>query len=225
MRIARERRTRAPESECLPLCIACSYAFGLVLWCILSGRTHAWANSKGTIPNSVAVIADVLHGDRPDLTAVRHDAPRAAIKLMQQAWAQLPALRPSALSVAQMLEDVITALPPEVASAGAPLSSFSDVNGVALQSAVDALVMRTVAEQAQVAPPSTADGILAADAHPTTMLSESVPAEAVPPAASSDVMLVARANSTNDVTGGVSSCSSCTQDPAAPPSGRVDALY
>lgn len=209
-----------------PLCIACSYAFGLVLWCILSGRTHAWANSKGTIPNSVAVIADVLHGDRPDVTAVRHDAPRAAITLMQQAWAQLPALRPTAFAVAQMLEDVLAALPPQVASAGAPPRLFSDVNGVVLQSAVDAREIRSLAEPAQIAPPSAADGIVepSADAQPTRMLSESVPAEAVPPTASSDVMLVSRTKSTNDVTGGVSLSSSCTQDPAALPSDRVGHL-
>jgi len=89
-------------------CLACSYAFALVLWCLLTGRVHAWADASGTAPGAAAVLNALRRGDRPDLGAVRPDAPPAVLALLRRAWAQRPGARITAAAAAQALEAALT---------------------------------------------------------------------------------------------------------------------
>jgi hypothetical protein len=76
------------------------YAFGLVLWCLFSGRKHAWMDASGGLPSTLAIALCVLKGERPDLTALRPDTPAAVTLLLERCWAQDPAARPDAIAVA-----------------------------------------------------------------------------------------------------------------------------
>lgn len=92
-----------------PISPACSYAFALVLWCLLTGRVYAWADASGTAPGAAAVLNAIRRGDRPDLGAVRPESPPAVLALLRRAWAQRPGARITAAAAAQALEAALTA--------------------------------------------------------------------------------------------------------------------
>lgn len=80
----------------------------MVLWCLLSGRIHAWADANGRVPLNVAanISERVRRGERPDCHAVRPDAPWQVVNLMKSAWSHAPAARPSALHASRLLHQV-----------------------------------------------------------------------------------------------------------------------
>ena len=86
-------------SQCLDVSICAMrasprrYAYGLLLWCLFSGRPHAWADAEGRPPSAAAFTA-ITHriltlGDRPDLAAPRPDTPAGVTALMRRCWAQV----------------------------------------------------------------------------------------------------------------------------------------
>ena len=80
------------KSQVRLLASACRYAYGLLLWCLFSGRPHAWADAGGRPPTAAAFTA-ITHriltlGDRPDLAALRPDTPPGVTALMRRCWAQ-----------------------------------------------------------------------------------------------------------------------------------------
>ena len=85
--------------DCFPT-LACSYALGMVLWCLSAGRTHAWADEAGRLPAMGVLVARVLSGKRPDLAVLAPDAPPALRALIERCWAGDPAARPTAAAVA-----------------------------------------------------------------------------------------------------------------------------
>lgn len=89
---------------CSPLIAACSYAYGLVLWCLFSGRRYAWEDAFGVMPDIVTIADRVREGDRPDLSALRPDTPPAITALIQRCWAHNPADRPTAMIIARETE-------------------------------------------------------------------------------------------------------------------------
>ena len=72
----------------------------MVLWCLFSERTHPWADAAGRLPGAGPLIARVLRGERPDLGALRPDAPPGLRGLIERCWASDPAARPTAAAVA-----------------------------------------------------------------------------------------------------------------------------
>lgn len=79
------------------------YAFAMVLWCLFTGRPHAWFDASGRRPDQDDVARRVIRGERPDCTALRADAPNEAVAVMLQGWSQRPADRPSAVDIAVRL--------------------------------------------------------------------------------------------------------------------------
>lgn len=73
------------------------YAYGLLLWCLFSGRSRAWADEHGYPPSEAQwteVITRIVNlRDRPDLGALRPDTPPDVKDLMQHCWAQVCLLR------------------------------------------------------------------------------------------------------------------------------------
>lgn len=82
----------------------CRYAFGLLVWCLLSGRSNAWSDENGRLPSEEDVRRRVLEGLRPDVDAIRRDAPAQLITLLHRCWAQQPSQRPHALDVTKELD-------------------------------------------------------------------------------------------------------------------------
>ena len=76
----------------------------MVLWCLLTGRVHAWDGANGRMYgwHRLRVINEDA---RPDCStsAIRADAPPALVALMKHAWAKNPATRPSAADAANTL--------------------------------------------------------------------------------------------------------------------------
>ena len=66
------------------------YAFSLLLWCLFSGRQHAWQGADGRLPDEDTISLLVMRGDRPDLEALRADTPAGVRDLIQRCWAQEP---------------------------------------------------------------------------------------------------------------------------------------
>ena len=86
-------------------CIYCipsyRYAYGLILWCLFSGRQNAWMDDAGKIPSPAVIILRISRGERPSVEALRPDTPSAVRALIVRCWSQSPADRPSALEVAK----------------------------------------------------------------------------------------------------------------------------
>ena len=78
----------------------CSFALGMVLWCLSAGRTHPWADAAGRLPGMVALVDRIRRGERPDLAALAPDAPPALRALIERCWASDPAARPTAAAIA-----------------------------------------------------------------------------------------------------------------------------
>ena len=76
-----------------------SYGFGLCLWAFYAGRSHAWADAAGRVPQLGPLIPRVLKGERPDLAALRADTPAAVRALIERCWAQAAAERPTARAI------------------------------------------------------------------------------------------------------------------------------
>ena len=72
----------------------------MTLWCLFSGRTHPWADDAGCLPGMPALVFRVSRGERPDLAALRPDAPPGLRALIERCWASDPATRPTAAAVA-----------------------------------------------------------------------------------------------------------------------------
>ena len=81
----------------------------MVLWCLLTGREHAWMDAAGRIPGIGSLVTRVLRGQRPecDVSTLRDDAPSLAVALMQRAWAQDPAARPTAMEVVEVFAGLL----------------------------------------------------------------------------------------------------------------------
>ena len=79
----------------------CSFALGMVLWCLSAGRTHPWADAAGRLPGAGPLIARVLRGERPDLAALRPDTAPGLRALIERCWAADPAARPTAPAIAK----------------------------------------------------------------------------------------------------------------------------
>ena len=80
--------------------LACSFALGMLLWCLFAGRTHPWADAAGRLPGIAALTLRVTRGDRPDLAALPADAPPGLRALIERCWAGDPSARPTAAAVA-----------------------------------------------------------------------------------------------------------------------------
>lgn len=76
------------------------YAYGAVLWCLFSGRLHAWEGADGSWPSERHIEHRVLRGVRPDMDALRSDTPLFIRVLIADCWAQQPDDRPLARDVA-----------------------------------------------------------------------------------------------------------------------------
>ena len=83
------------------------YAFGLLLWCLFSGRANAWADVDGRLPRPALLIGRVLAGQRPDIHALRSDTPLALVSLVQRCWAHHAGERPRAGDVAAALDALL----------------------------------------------------------------------------------------------------------------------
>lgn len=68
---------------------------------MFTGRSHAWQDASGCIPDFHSVLDRVGAGYRPDLAALRPDTPSTVVALIQRCWAQDPATRPTAVAIAQ----------------------------------------------------------------------------------------------------------------------------
>ena len=83
------------------------YAWGVMAWEILSCRLP-YHDEKGQLTVDVTSLrnmtAIVIGKLRPDLAAVRADAPPAVVALMQRCWAAEPRERPTMAEVADTLE-------------------------------------------------------------------------------------------------------------------------
>ena len=90
----------------------------MLLWCLLTGRVHAWMDDSGHTPGISAVAQQVQRGDRPDCgqTTLRGDAPTTIVALMKRAWAKKPADRPTAAVAADVIARAITGRPGQVRS-------------------------------------------------------------------------------------------------------------
>lgn len=83
--------------------LLCSYAYGLVLWCLFSGRKAPFADAAGNLTISavpVDVCRHVMGGGRPDIRALRPGTPVVVAALIQRCWARDPAARPTAREIA-----------------------------------------------------------------------------------------------------------------------------
>ena len=80
--------------------VVCSFALGMVLWCLSAGRTHPWVDAAGRLPGEGALVLKVTRGERPDLAALDADAPPGLRALIERCWAADPAARPTAIAVA-----------------------------------------------------------------------------------------------------------------------------
>lgn len=83
------------------------YAFGLIVWCLFSGRVDAWADEAGRLPSRVTLIRSVSAGLRPDLSALRDDTPGELAPLIRRCWAEDAPVRPRAKEVADELEALL----------------------------------------------------------------------------------------------------------------------
>ena len=83
-----------------PLPVVCSFALGMVLWCLSAGRTHPWVDAAGRLPGEGALVLKVTRGERPDLAALDADAPPGLRGLIERCWAADPAARPTAVAIA-----------------------------------------------------------------------------------------------------------------------------
>lgn len=89
-----------------------SYAYGLVLWCLFSGRSHPWQDAAGgnIFVDVFTLGTHIKEGNRPDLTALRLDTPPTVSALIQRCWAHDPAARPTALAIACETETWLVAM-------------------------------------------------------------------------------------------------------------------
>ena len=78
------------------------YAFGLIVWCLFSGRVDAWADGDGKLPSQKELVKLVLEGQRPDLAALRCDSPAEIAPLITRCWGKEP--RPRAREAAEALD-------------------------------------------------------------------------------------------------------------------------
>lgn len=87
------------------------YAYGLVLWCIFAGRSHAWSSKDGDVPSSRTLSHQLLRDPdaRPDLSAIRPDAPAALRDIISRCLDKDPTKRPSALNLAMEMETPLIA--------------------------------------------------------------------------------------------------------------------
>lgn len=146
------------------LFLPCRYAFAMLLWCLLSGRVSAWLDDSGKLPGMVALSDRVRRGERPECgPALRADVPAAVVTLMQSAWAQKPASRPSAAEAARILAGAISASSKRssAASRGAPPVTITVQATVATMAVSDVSVSglsapATVAASTTIAPPQSA---------------------------------------------------------------------
>lgn len=106
------------------LCM-CSYAFALLLWCLLTGRTNAWADASGRLPNSGTLVTAVQRGERPSLALLRPDVPPAVVALMKRAWAQKPHARPTAAEAAVALGSALVSTTGTMPGYAAPRAETS----------------------------------------------------------------------------------------------------
>lgn len=82
----------------------------MVLWCLLTGRSEAWAGETGLLPAVGALAIRVMTNVRPECEgALRPDAPGPAVDLMMRAWAPDPRCRPSATEAAAILAGLLDA--------------------------------------------------------------------------------------------------------------------
>lgn len=85
-----------------------SYAYGLVLWCLFSGREIPFADDAGVVRLGVVSLArHVIDGGRPDVGALRRDTPIAIRNLIECCWAHDPAKRPTAFDIARELKKLL----------------------------------------------------------------------------------------------------------------------
>ena len=98
---ARDPATRARPARCCHP--SCSYALGLVIYCLLTGFDTPW-------PYVYDYDERTIRGERPDCGLLRPDAPPALVGLMIRAWAQLPGDRPSAAEMADALSAILQAV-------------------------------------------------------------------------------------------------------------------
>jgi hypothetical protein len=67
-----------------------AYAFGILLWCVVSGQLHPYASLENT--NAFAVQLQIVKGVRPRIDP---RWPKSAIRMMEACWGPEPATRPS----------------------------------------------------------------------------------------------------------------------------------
>ena len=82
------------------------YAWAMTAWEVLSCRLP-YCSKDGTLPFDITLLENrlrIVEGTlRPDLAAVRLDAPPAVVLLMQRCWAAEPSKRPDMADVVHML--------------------------------------------------------------------------------------------------------------------------
>ena len=80
------------------------YSYGILLWCLFSGRLKAWADELDVMEIKQLVSS----GTRPDMQALREDAPKDIVELMRRCWAHDPSERPTALAIAQTTHSILS---------------------------------------------------------------------------------------------------------------------